>query len=132
MANNQWVQAYEESFKKASITDFCIGDTVRVVTQIIEGEKERSQAFQGTVIARKGRGISETFSLYRVSFGIGIERLFYVHSPRLTEIQVIKRGAVRRAKLYYLRGKKGKAGKVQEKIEGRTAKVQQPEVQQNS
>lgn len=112
----------EKAQLKADIPEFNIGDTVSVVLSIIEGEKERLQTFQGTVIARKGRGFSETFSLYRVSNGEGMERVFNLHSPRIAEIQVIKRGKVRRAKLYYLRGLTGKAGKVTEMIGSTTPK----------
>ena len=112
------IVAFEEQFKKKQIIDFSVGDTLSVMTRIVEGEKERLQAFQGTVIAKKGRGISETFSLYRVSYGEGMERVFNLHSPRIVEIQLIKRGDVKKAKLYYLRGLKGKAAKVQEKIAG--------------
>lgn len=115
-AANKWVAAFEEGKKKEKIAEFHIGDTIRVLTKIVEGEKERNQAFQGTVIARKGQGLTETISVHRISFGVGIERIFYLHSPRLIEIQVIKRGDVRRAKLYYLRTRKGKAAKVLEKI----------------
>lgn len=101
---------------KNDVPVFQIGDTVRVSTRIIEGEKERVQVFQGTVIAKKGSGLSETFSLHRVSYGEGMERVFYLHSPRIVKIQVVKSGAVRRAKLYHLRGATGKAAKIQEKI----------------
>ncbi len=104
---------------KEAIPQFYIGDTIRVSTRIIEGEKERIQAFQGTVIARKGNGLSETFSLHRVSYGEGMERVFYLHSPRIASIEVMKRGDTRRAKLYHLRGKTGKKAKVKEKIAGR-------------
>lgn len=112
------IQEFESEQLKSDIPEFEIGDTVRVSTRIIEGEKERVQVFQGTVIARKGRGLSETFSLHRVSYGEGMERVFYLHSPRIVSIQVIKKGEVRRAKLYYLRGKTGKAAKVKERMGG--------------
>ena len=107
---------------KKEVTLFHIGDTVRVSTRIIEGEKERIQIFQGTVIARKGSGLSETFSLHRVSYGEGMERVFCIHSPRITNIEVVKKGDVKRAKLYYLRGTTGKAAKVKEKIGARPKK----------
>lgn len=112
------IDAYDQDQLKEGIPEFEIGDTVRVSTRIIEGEKERIQVFQGTVIARKGRGLSETFSLHRVSYGEGMERVFYLHSPRISKIEVIKKGDVCRAKLYYLRGKTGKKAKVKEKIGG--------------
>jgi large subunit ribosomal protein L19 len=110
------IDAYDHGQLKEEIPEFEIGDTVRVSTRIVEGEKERVQVFQGTVIARKGKGLSETFSLHRVSYGEGMERIFYLHSPRIVKIQVVKKGDVRRAKLYYLRGKTGKQAKVREKI----------------
>lgn len=110
---------FESEQLKKDVPQFEVGDTVRVSTRIIEGEKERVQVFQGTVIARKGCGLSETFSLHRVSYGEGMERVFYLHSPRIVNIQVVKKGDVRRAKLYYLRGKTGKAAKVKERMGGR-------------
>jgi large subunit ribosomal protein L19 len=110
------IEQFQEEQLKTGIPEFEIGDSVRVSLRIIEGEKERTQVFEGTVIARKGKGLSETFSLHRVAFGVGMERVFYLHSPRIAEIRVVKRGTVRRAKLYYLRGLKGKAAKIQEKI----------------
>jgi large subunit ribosomal protein L19 len=113
---NKLIEELNESKLKTDISDFAIGDTLRVSLRIVEGEKERTQVFQGTVIARKGKGLSETFSLHRVAFGEGMERVFYLHSPRISEIEVVKRGNVRRSKLYYLRGLKGKAAKVEEKI----------------
>jgi len=110
------IEDFESEQLKQEIPEFLIGDTVRVSTKIIEGEKERIQVFQGTVIARKGRGLSETFSLHRVSYGEGMERVFYLHSPRIVKIEIVKHGDTRRAKLYNLRGKTGKAAKVKEKI----------------
>lgn len=112
------IDEYNDEQLKADIPEFEIGDTIRVSTRIVEGEKERVQVFQGTVIARKGRGLSETFSLHRVSYGEGMERVFFIHSPRIVKVQVVKKGDVRRAKLYYLRGKTGKKAKVKEKIGG--------------
>ena len=92
-----------------------IGDTVKVSVKIREGERERIQAFEGTVIARKGSGVSETFTVRRVSYGVGVERTFLVHSPRLEKIEVRRRGIVRRAKLFYLRGLSGKAARIKER-----------------
>ena len=106
--------AIEEGFKR-NITNFAIGDTVRVSVKVVEGDKERIQPFEGVVIAKRGGGIRETFMVRKVSFGIGVERIFPLHSPIINRVEVLKRGRVRRAKLYYLRGKKGKAGKVKEK-----------------
>lgn len=95
---------------------FNVGDVVRVQTRITEGEKERTQAFLGTVIARKGQGLSETFTLYRTAYGSSMDRVFLLHSPRIAEIEVVRAGKVRRAKLYYLRGLTGKGAKIREKF----------------
>lgn len=115
------IQKLDNKQLKNNIAQFRIGDSVRVHTRIIEGEKERIQVFTGTVIARKGTGISETFSVHRVAYGEGMERVFLLHSPRIAKIEVVKEGHVRRGKLYYLRGTSGKASKVKGKIGGRTA-----------
>ena len=101
---------------KETIPQFNIGDTVRVSVNIREGERERIQQFEGTVIARKGSGVAETFTVRRVSYGVGVERVFPIHSPNIKEVAVIRRGRVRRAKLYYLRDRVGKATKVKEQI----------------
>lgn len=108
-----FIQAIEEGFKK-EVPRFNIGDRVRVHVKVIEGDKERIQPFEGVVISRKGSGIKETFIVRKISFGIGVERIFPVHSPTIEKIEVIRRGVVRRAKLYYLRGKKGKDAKIKE------------------
>lgn len=102
--------------KKSELPAFEIGDTVRVDVNIREGERERIQAFEGTVIARKGSGISETFTVRRVSYGVGVERVFPIHSPNVKNVQVVRRGNVRRAKLYFLRSRVGKAAKVKEQV----------------
>lgn len=99
---------------KKEVPSFKIGDTIRVNTRIIEGEKERLQAFTGTVIAKKGSNLSETFTLYRTAYGSSMDRVFLLHSPRIASIEVIRSGRVRRAKLYYLRGRSGKATKLRE------------------
>ena len=101
---------------KQEIPAFEVGDPVRIGVNIREGDKERVQMFEGTVIARKGSGISETFTVRRVSYGVGIERVFPIHSPNVKEVKVIRRGKVRRAKLYYLRDRVGKAAKVKEQV----------------
>ena len=93
-----------------------IGDTVNVHVKIREGEKERIQAFEGTVIARKGGGVAETFTVRRLSYGVGVERVFPLPSPNVTDVKVIRKGKVRRAKLYYLRGRVGKSAKVKEAL----------------
>lgn len=101
---------------KESLPQFNIGDTVRVHVNIREGERERIQMFEGTVIARKGGGVAETFTVRRVSYGVGVERVFPINSPNVRGVDVIRRGKVRRCKLYYLRDRVGKAAKVKEKI----------------
>ena len=93
-----------------------IGSTVKVHVKIREGERERIQVFEGTVIARRGSGISETFTVRRLSYGVGVERVFPIHSPNVVKVELVRRGRVRRAKLYYLRGRVGKAAKVRQKI----------------
>ena len=113
---NQLIESIEADLLKAEIPEFRIGDTVSVHYRIIEGEKERIQIFTGTVIARRGRGISETISIYRIAYGSAMERVILLHSPRVAKIEVIKRGKVRRGKLYHLRGTFGKKAKIQERI----------------
>ncbi len=93
-----------------------IGDTIKVHVKIREGEKERIQLFEGTVIARRGSGVSETFTVRRVSYGVGVERVFPLHSPNVAKVEVVRHGRVRRSKLYYLRDRVGKAAKVKEQI----------------
>ena len=93
-----------------------IGDTVKVSVKIREGERERIQAFEGTVIARKGSGVSETFTVRRVSYGVGVERVFPVHSPNVAKVELIRSGKVRRSKLYYLRDRVGKAARVKSQV----------------
>ena len=101
---------------KTELPEFNIGDTVRVSVNIKEGDRERIQMFEGTVIVRKGSGVAETFTVRRVSYGVGVERIFPLHSPNVKNVQVIRYGKVRRSKLYYLRNRLGKAAKVKEKI----------------
>lgn len=135
MVRSSLKEEYDAGQLKSDIPPFGVGDTVRVSTRIIEGEKERVQVIQGTVIARKGGGLSETFSIHRISYGVGMERVFYLHSPRIAKIEVVKFGRVRRAKLYYLRGSSGKAAKVKEKIGGpakKTAPVSEETMQRKS
>ncbi len=104
-----------EEGQKREIAPFRIGDTVSVNMKIREGEKERIQTYTGVVIGRKGGGTRETFMVRKISYGIGVEKIFPIHSPLLESVKVVKQGVVRRAKLYYLRDKKGKAAKVKEK-----------------
>lgn len=99
------------------IPDFAPGDTLKVHVRVVEGNRERVQVFEGVVIARQGDGIRETFTVRKLSFGVGVERTFPVHSPIIAKIEVVARGHVRRAKLYYLRDRVGKAAKVKEKRE---------------
>ena len=101
---------------KAELPVVEIGDTVNVSVKIREGDKERIQAFEGTVIARKGSGIAETFTVRRLSYGVGVERVFPIHSPNVVKVDIVRKGRVRRAKLYYLRGRVGKAAKVKEAL----------------
>ena len=101
---------------KAEKPQFNVGDTVRVDVRIKEGERERIQAFEGTVIAKKHGGVAETFTVRRVSYGVGVERVFPLHSPIVAKVETVRRGKVRRAKLYYLRDRVGKAAKVKEQI----------------
>ena len=101
---------------KEEVPSFEIGDTVRVDVNIREGDRERIQAFEGTIIARKGSGVAETFTVRRVSYGVGVERVFPIHSPNVKAVTVVRKGRVRRAKLYYLRDRVGKAAKVKEQI----------------
>jgi large subunit ribosomal protein L19 len=108
------IKAVEERFRK-DVTAFNVGDTVRTFVKVVEGDKERLQPFEGVVIARKGQGVNETFMVRKISFGVGVERIFPVHSPSIDKIEVLRRGDVSKAKLYYLRHKKGKDAKVKEK-----------------
>ena len=105
----------EKEYMKADVPQFNVGDTVRVSVKVKEGNRERIQAFEGIVIAKKNGSVRESFTVRRVSFGVGIERTFPLHSPRITAIDVVKHGRVRRAKLYYLRNLSGKAAKIREK-----------------
>ena len=110
------IQAFVSEQLKTEVPKFGIGDGVKVYVKIVEGEKERTQMFEGTVIAKHGGGISETFTVRRVSYGCGIEKTFPIHSPNVEKVDIIRVGKVRRAKLYYLRDRVGKASKVKEKI----------------
>ena len=111
---NKIIDAINAENVKKEIPEFSVGDTVKVMVKVIEGDRERLQAFEGIVIARKNGGISETFTVRRISFGVGVEKTFPIHSPKVADIKVIKHGRVRRAKLYYLRERTGKAAKVKE------------------
>jgi large subunit ribosomal protein L19 len=108
------VQVVEEGYRR-NIPPFNVGDTLKIFVKVVEGDKERVQPFEGVVIAKRGNSIRGTFMVRKISFGIGVERIFPLHSPSIEKIIVVRRGSVRRAKLYYLRGKKGKAAKVKER-----------------
>ncbi len=111
------LKSLEAKYLKTDIPEFTPGDTLRVHVKIKEGDKERIQVFQGTVIARNGGGIGEAFTVRKVSAGVGVERVFPLHSPNLAKIQLIKKGKVRRSKLYYLRDLTGKKARIDEKKE---------------
>jgi len=102
---------------KVNLPDFRPGDTVRVMVRVREGDKERLQAFEGVCIARRGAGVSATFTVRKVSAGVGVERIFPLHSPSVAEVELVRRGRVRRAKLYYLKKLSGKAGRIKERQE---------------
>lgn len=104
-----------EDAQKREVVEFNTGDTVQVFYRIIEGSRERVQVFEGTVIKRQGTGVRETFTVRRISYGVGVERTFPVHSPRIEQIKVVRKGRVRRSKLYYLRKRQGKAAKIRER-----------------
>ncbi len=103
------VDALEKEYEKAKMPELQPGDTVRVHVKVLEGQKEKTQIFEGTVIQIRGKGTGKTFTVRKISGGLGVERIFPYNSPSITKVEVIKRGAARRAKLFYLRGKKGKA-----------------------
>lgn len=109
------IEALEQEQLRQDIPVFTPGDTVRVHVKVVEGTRERIQLFEGVVISRSGGGIRETFTVRRVSYNVGVERTFPVHSPRLDKIEVVRKGIVRRAKLYYLRKLKGKAARIRER-----------------
>ena len=108
------IDALEKEGMRADLPEINVGDAVKVFVKVVEGTRERLQAFEGTVIARKNSSIRETITVRRLSFGIGVERTFPLHSPKIDHIEVTRHGRVRRAKLYYLRDRKGKAAKVKE------------------
>jgi len=117
MSRDRYIEAVEHQQLKKNIPSFRVGDTLKISLRIIEEKgKERIQTFTGSCIARKGAGLSETISLHRIAYGEGMERVFFVHSPLVVDIQRIRSGAVRRNKLYYLRGTSGKAAKIKEKF----------------
>ncbi len=110
------IKAIEADYLKDSVAPLEIGDYVKVHFKVKEGTRERIQIFEGTVIGRRGEGLSETFTVRRISYGVGVERVFPIHSPKIDKVETVRHGKVRRAKLYYLRGRVGKAAKVVEKL----------------
>ena len=116
---NPIIKELEEQYKKSDIPEINPGDTVKVFVRIVEGNKERIQAFEGTVIKEHGSGINKTITVRKVFQGIGVERVFLLNSPRIEKINILRRGDVRRSKLYYLRERSGKATRIREKIEKR-------------
>ena len=109
------IEDVEQSYLRDDIPEFSPGDTVKVHVRVVEGGRERIQVFEGVVIARSGAGVRETFTVRKVAFGVGVERIFPLHAPIVSTIEVVRRGAVRRAKLYYLRDRVGKATRIKEK-----------------
>lgn len=115
MSVNPLIKKITESQLRDDIPDFRAGDTVRVHARIVEGKRERIQVFEGVVIKRRGEGVSETYTVRKISNGVGVERTFPVHTPRVEKIEVVRQGRVRRAKLYYLRDRQGKAARIPER-----------------
>ena len=110
------IKTLTEQYMKPELPAMRVGDTVRVTVRVKEGNRERTQAFEGTIIAKKHGGIQETFTVRRMSYGVGVEKTFPIHSPNVEKVEVVRKGKVRRAKLYYLRDRVGKAAKVKEDI----------------
>lgn len=108
------IDTIEKEGMKTEVAPFSIGDTVKVFVKVVEGTRERLQQYEGVVIAKKNGGIRETFTVRRVAYGVGVERTFPIHSPRIDHVEIIRKGDVRRAKLYYLRERTGKAAKIKE------------------
>lgn len=109
------IKIVEQDYMKKEIPPFRPGDTVKVHVKVVEGSRERTQVFEGTVIRRRGSGLSETFTVRRISYGVGVERTFPAYSPRLDKIEIVRRGRIRRARLYYLRNRVGKAARIKER-----------------
>ncbi|ATD30588.1 50S ribosomal protein L19 [Macrococcoides bohemicum] len=114
MSNNVLIDAITKDQLRTDLPSFRPGDTLKVHVRIVEGSRERIQVFEGVVIKRRGGGISETFTVRKISYGVGVERTFPVHTPKIEKIEVLRRGKVRRAKLYYLRSLRGKAARIKE------------------
>lgn len=110
------ISALTQQYMKPELPEMNVGDTVRVTVRIKEGSRERNQAFEGVLIAKKHGGINETITVRRISYGVGCEKVFPVHAPNIVSVDTVRRGKVRRAKLYYLRGRVGKAAKIKERL----------------
>jgi large subunit ribosomal protein L19 len=115
----QTLDFIDDKSKRSDVPDFRAGDTVKVNVKVVEGTRSRVQVFQGIVIGRQGKGVRETFTVRKVSFGVGVERTFPVHAPSIDSIELVSRGIVRRAKLYYLRERSGKSARIKEKLPSR-------------
>ena len=115
-------EAVEKLVDEREVPEFGPGDTLRVHVKVVEGSRERVQVFEGVCIARRNRSLNSSFTVRKISYGEGVERVFPLHSPRIAKIEVMKRGAVRRAKLYYLRGRRGKSARIREKRDDRGAR----------
>jgi len=110
------IKVLSEQYMKSELPELNVGDTVRITVRVKEGSRERNQAFEGTIIAKKHGGINETITVRRISYGVGCEKVFPVHSPSIVSVETVRRGKVRRAKLYYLRERVGKSAKVKERL----------------
>ncbi|MGE5615074.1 MAG: 50S ribosomal protein L19 [Bacillota bacterium] len=117
------IRSLEQEQLRTDLPVLSIGDYVKVHLKVKEGNRERIQVFEGTVIAKKGSGLKETFTVRRVSYGVGVERILPVHSPKISKIEVVRKGKVRRAKLYFLRQRVGKASRIKEKLVGKNSQV---------
>ena len=120
------MEKFEAKLRRAEAPEFRPGDTIKVHVRVVEGDKERQQVFQGVVINRRGAGVRRTFTVRKVTEGIGVERIFPLNSPNISRIEVTRKGQVRRAKLFYLRGKKGKAGRITEAREREPVEAPKP------
>ena len=118
------IRVLESEQMKKNAPVFEIGDFVRVHVKVKEGNRERIQVFEGTVISRRGEGLKESFTVRRISYGVGVERVFPIHSPRVDHVEIVRKGRIRRAKLYYLRDRVGKAARVREKFSTKTASAE--------
>ena len=110
------IKTFSEKYMKPELPELNVGDTVRILVKVVEGTRERTQAFEGTIIAKKHGGINETITVRRISYGVGCEKVFPVHSPSIVSVATVRKGKVRRAKLYYLRDRVGKKAKVKERL----------------